>query len=113
MITAAGFPVGLTAGDAFAVKTTWDASARLRAGYLFNPTLLLYATGGAAWLHVEETSTCGTLPFGVAAWTCGPGQFVGGTTLVPAAISHSDTRLGVDCRWRPRNQALAALGRPS
>jgi outer membrane immunogenic protein len=46
-------------GDSFAVKTGWDASARARVGYLVTPDLLVYATGGAAWQHVEATSTCG------------------------------------------------------
>jgi outer membrane immunogenic protein len=91
-----GNPLGLTAGDSFAVKTTWDASARLRAGYLFNPALLLYATGGAAWLHVETISTCSTLNGGTAGAnvTCGPGQYLGGLTLAPSAISQSSDRLG-------------------
>jgi outer membrane immunogenic protein len=48
-------------GDSFAVKTNWDASARARVGYLVTPDLLVYATGGAAWQHVEATSTCGLI----------------------------------------------------
>jgi outer membrane immunogenic protein len=46
-------------GDSFAVKTGWDASARARVGYLVTPDLLVYATGGAAWQHIDATSTCG------------------------------------------------------
>jgi outer membrane immunogenic protein len=46
-------------GDSFAVKTGWDASARARVGYLVTPDLLVYATGGAAWQHIEATSTVG------------------------------------------------------
>jgi outer membrane immunogenic protein len=46
-------------GDSFAIKTGWDASARARVGYLVTPDLLVYATGGAAWQHIEATSTIG------------------------------------------------------
>lgn len=46
--------------DSFAVKTSWDASIRARLGYLVNPTTLLYLTGGAAWMKVEQTSRCDT-----------------------------------------------------
>src|SRR5437879_2610419 len=52
-----GIITGLAA-DSFSVKTTWDASARARVGYLVNPAIMLYATGGASWLHVDVTSTC-------------------------------------------------------
>ena len=36
------------ADGSFALKTTWDASARLRLGVLANPSLLFYVTGGPA-----------------------------------------------------------------
>jgi outer membrane immunogenic protein len=72
--------------DSFAIKTTWDASARGRVGYLIDPALMIYATGGAAWLHVESTSVCdATLAFSL----CGPPL-----PLVPATITHSTTRTG-------------------
>jgi outer membrane immunogenic protein len=70
--------------DSFSVKTTWDASARARAGFLINPSVMLYATGGAAWLHVETTSTCNTFFNGV----CQPGG------QSPAVITDSTTKLG-------------------
>jgi outer membrane immunogenic protein len=84
-------------GDSFAVKTGWDASARARVGYLATPDLLVYATGGAAWQHVEATSTCG--PHNLL-FTCSPlannplnpnnPPFL----LNPATVTDSATKLG-------------------
>jgi outer membrane immunogenic protein len=71
-------------GSTFSVKTTWDASLRGRVGYLVTPTVLAYATGGAAWLHVESTSTCNPL----SPEDCGPGGFS------PSVITNSRTKLG-------------------
>jgi outer membrane immunogenic protein len=77
---------GFMNGDAlnsFSVKTTWDASARARFGYLVNPTVLIYATGGAAWLRVESTSTCNNDPNnGICA------------AATPTAITQATTKLG-------------------
>jgi outer membrane immunogenic protein len=67
-------------GDSFAVKTGWDASARARVGYLVTPDLLVYATGGAAWQHIEATSTCGR-------FSDNCGSFAG-------SITDTKTRLG-------------------
>jgi len=67
--------------SSFAVGTKWDASARARVGYLVDPAVLLYATGGPAWLSLEQTSSCGS-----------PSCPAGG--LAPAAIVDSATRLG-------------------
>src|SRR5262249_11821907 len=66
------FNVGV-AGDTFSIRTTWDASARARLGYLVTPSVLVYATGGGAWLHLEATSRCTPIP-GVfpAVGTCTP-----------------------------------------
>jgi outer membrane immunogenic protein len=75
--------------NSFAVKTTWDASIRGRVGYLVNPALLLYGTGGASWLHLETTSNCSTSL--AADGACAPGGFPG---LAPASITQSNTRLG-------------------
>jgi len=44
------------------LKTTWDAGARARIGFLVTPTLLVYATGGVAWQHFDATSTTGAVP---------------------------------------------------
>ena len=69
--------------DGLAVKTTWDASLRGRAGYLVTPTSLVYLTGGAAWQHYDVTSTCAsiecTVDFGF---------------LPPLVITNSFTRPG-------------------
>jgi outer membrane immunogenic protein len=76
--------------DSFAVKTTWDASARARIGYLVSPSVLTYATGGAAWLHVESTSTCNSIPNGGLGAACAPPP----AGFTPAVISHSTTKPG-------------------
>jgi outer membrane immunogenic protein len=74
--------------ESFSVKTRWDASVRARGGFLIDPALLLYATGGPSWIHVETTSNCSTLQSADGA--CAPG-FPG---LAPASITHAQTRLG-------------------
>lgn len=75
------------AADTLAVRTTWDASIRGRLGLLVTPSLLAYVTGGAAWQHIEATSTCST-----AFELCGTGFF--GTGLSPNAITHSADKVG-------------------
>jgi outer membrane immunogenic protein len=55
--------------DTSSVRTTWDASARARAGMLLGSNILLYATGGASWIHMEVEAYCGTPPAG---WCAGP-----------------------------------------
>lgn len=72
-------------GDSFAVKTSWDASARARVGYLVTPGLLLYATGGAAWQRIESTSTCGPKN---GFFSCGVGN------NFTSVITDSTTKLG-------------------
>jgi outer membrane immunogenic protein len=70
----------------FSIKTTWDASARARLGFLVVPNVLLYGTGGASLLHVEATSFCdNTGIFQTCAIT---GNFG------PPIITNSATRLG-------------------
>jgi outer membrane immunogenic protein len=60
---------GIGAPDStIAVKTTWDATARARLGFLPRPDLLVYATGGAAWTQSQLTSNCGAV-------SCFPGTF--------------------------------------
>jgi outer membrane immunogenic protein len=85
----AAYPGTLTfrtgfAADSFAVESRWDASLRARAGFLLDPSVMIYATGGAAWLSVAATSTCGT----GALSQCGPGLFG------PSVISHAAVRPG-------------------
>jgi outer membrane immunogenic protein len=52
-----GLPATL-ALDSSEVKADWDASIRGRVGILAGPSVLLYATGGAAWLNVDASATC-------------------------------------------------------
>lgn len=80
---ALGFIPG-TPNASFSIQTTWDASIRGRVGYLVTPEILIYSTGGAAWMHVQASSTC---PTGVGQ-ACSPGA------AVPAVITDSTTRLG-------------------
>jgi outer membrane immunogenic protein len=44
--------------DSATVKLGWDASARARLGYLVQPGVLVFATGGVAWQSVETTGLC-------------------------------------------------------
>jgi outer membrane immunogenic protein len=88
------FPFGDSPNDSFSVKSTWDASARLRAGFVVNPSTLVYATGGAAWTRVNTTSTCSTINTGLGnIGNCAPGNYLNGT-LAPAVITDSTTRIG-------------------
>lgn len=76
-----GVPAFETAkGDTFAVRATWDTSARGRVGLLFTPTTLLYVTGGAAWQHFEVISSCNSI--------CKSGSFT------PAVVTNSVTKAG-------------------
>jgi outer membrane immunogenic protein len=69
-------------GDStIALKSGWDASVRTRIGYLATPTLLVYATGGAAWMQTEITSNCGPV-------SCVPGQYS------PAVLTQSSVQTG-------------------
>lgn len=51
--------VGLPGGS---VKETWNASLRLRLGYLLSPTTLIYGTGGVAWQRLELSAHCTIVP---------------------------------------------------
>jgi outer membrane immunogenic protein len=86
------FSLGASPNDEFKVRTTWDGSARLRAGWLANPSMLLYLTGGVAWAHLHVTSTCTTVPTPNVS-NCAHGNYFSGT-LGPEIISHSATKLG-------------------
>jgi outer membrane immunogenic protein len=84
-------------GDAsFAVKTTWDASIRARAGLLVAPNVLVYGTGGMSWLHAEATSNCPTTPaaFGTHQF-CQPSNGFSTAGFTPAVITNSTTRWGL------------------
>lgn len=76
---------GSPGNDIATIKDSWDASARARAGFLITPTMLLYATGGASWIHLEASAFCGSVsPIG---W-CRPGANLGTTSTA------STTRIG-------------------
>jgi outer membrane immunogenic protein len=68
------------------VRTTWDASLRARIGYLVTPGFLTYLTGGVAWQHFEQNSSCGA-PFCVAA----PPPAL---TFEPFSFTHAFTKAG-------------------
>ncbi len=56
-------------------------------GYLIDPATLIYATGGAAWLHFEATATCNsTAAFGVS--------ICAGSTFIPNSLTNSHTKVG-------------------
>ena len=87
-----GIPFGASHNDEFKVRTGWDGSARLRGGWLANPTTMIYLTAGLAWAHLEVTSTCSTTPTANVN-NCAPGNYFGGT-LGPASVTHAATKLG-------------------
>jgi len=66
------------------VKQTWDAGLRGRLGYLLDPTLLLYLTGGVQWQHFSATESC-------AVAACGPGVIPPGA---PYTQTNDVTRTG-------------------
>jgi outer membrane immunogenic protein len=67
------------------LKQTWDSSLRARAGFLYTPWTLVYATGGLAFGEVSGS-------FGYSAMITYP---VGaGTTATSGGMSWSDTRVG-------------------
>jgi outer membrane immunogenic protein len=96
------FSLGGHPSDAFSDRSTWDASARARLGFLATPSVLVYATGGAAFLRTSWTSSCAfpscdvpvepafvTTTKTMMGWTVG----VGG-----------EARLAPDSRWLVRGE---------
>jgi outer membrane immunogenic protein len=61
-VIAPGSLVGSGGGrnDSYSVAATWDASVRLRIGYVVNPALMVFATAGPAVMSLEESSSCDT-----------------------------------------------------
>jgi outer membrane immunogenic protein len=92
--------------DRLSVKTDWDASLRVRLGFLLTPATLAYATGGVAWQRSEISSTCvdnGCLAFAYspavisashiqAGWTVGGGieTALGGNWFARAEYRYAD-----------------------
>lgn len=68
-------------GDGVDFKASWDASIRGRLGYLVNPALLVYGTGGVAWQRYVMTASCG-------------GLCIADLGIPEASDTHSATRLG-------------------
>ncbi|MGA2126104.1 MAG: outer membrane beta-barrel protein [Xanthobacteraceae bacterium] len=50
--------IAASAADSTQVKEGWDASSRVRAGYLVMPNVLAYATAGVATQNISATATC-------------------------------------------------------
>jgi outer membrane immunogenic protein len=86
------FLLGGNPSDSFSAQASWDSSIRLRGGFLISPSVLIFATGGVAWLHLSETSNCSTVP-NPATGNCAAGNFFNGT-LGPATTAHSQTLTG-------------------
>jgi outer membrane immunogenic protein len=102
------FPVlqAFPAGDSIAARTTWDASARGRVGFVVTPGTLVYATGGAAWQHYAITTTCGSA-FCAASPILSGGVIVGGGLgFSPAVTNSAITKTG----WTIGGGIETALG---
>jgi outer membrane immunogenic protein len=52
---------GTPAFDRTSVTNKWDASLRVRGGYLIVPDVLLYATGGIAFQQISSSMSCNGL----------------------------------------------------
>jgi outer membrane immunogenic protein len=95
------FPFYITGrpGDVFTFKSDWDAGLRGRLGYLINPSLLLFATGGVEWMQIKTDSQCGSLS------DCLPGVFA--FLFAPQDIGHTTTMTGwtigggLEWMWTP------------
>src|SRR4051812_33288783 len=86
---------GSPGNDIATIKDSWDASARARAGFLITPTMLLYATGGASWIHLEASAFCGSVnPIGWWRGPVGPGANLGATSTGAAPRTCSAARGG-------------------
>jgi outer membrane immunogenic protein len=79
-----------TTRNSFSAKADWDASIRARVGFLITPDLMVYGTGGPAWLRLQSTSNCSTFVEDDGDCSSGNG-FVG---PLPGSLTHSTTKLG-------------------
>ena len=68
--------------DSVTVKANWDMTLRMRLGYLATPSTMLFAAGGAAWMHEEAKVNC------TAAGVCGTNG------IPPFTQSNSTTKVG-------------------
>ncbi len=85
-------PFGASPFDLFRIRTTWDGSARVRAGWLATPSMMLYVTAGIALAHLEAESTCSDQSTANVS-NCASGNYFSGT-LGPTVITHSSTAVG-------------------
>jgi outer membrane immunogenic protein len=83
--------------NTYAVNTTWDATLRARLGWIPVQPVLLYLTGGGAWLHVEQASVCGTVP-GL--------DYCSSVGFAPSVVTDAATRTG----WTAGGGLEAMLG---
>lgn len=82
-------------GDMIRVKTSWDTSARGRIGYLVDPSLLIYGTGGIAWQHLQVVEACGPL-------TCGATTSATDTIMAQGWTYGGGIEAAVGGGWRLR-----------
>jgi len=54
-------PASLIPNDTSIVQATWDATVRLRSGFLVTPSVMLYGTGGLALQDVTASAVCTSL----------------------------------------------------
>ena len=59
--------------DGIDSKLTWFGTTRTRAGFLINPLLLLYGTGGVAYGRVEESVPGASVKTPGVGWAAGAG----------------------------------------
>jgi outer membrane immunogenic protein len=77
--------IATNGGNYSEARLGWDAGIRGRLGYLWEPTWLLYVTGGVEWQHFSATDNC-------AVNTCGPGVVpLGGS---PFLLTNATTLTG-------------------
>jgi outer membrane immunogenic protein len=86
-------PFGASPADSLKIATRWDASLRVRGGWLPTPSILLYITAGLAWANIDVTSTCSTFFTTTNVSNCATNNYFNGT-LGPAVITHNQTNLG-------------------
>jgi outer membrane immunogenic protein len=83
--------------DSYSVATKWDASLRLRLGYVVSPLIMIYGTAGPAWMKLEETSHCDTAAQYLPTAPGFGGFEIGGCAAglrTPADITNSTVRPG-------------------
>ncbi len=100
------------------IETNWFATARVRLGYAVVPYTLLYATGGAAFVHPADKITLGLKATDTkTSWTAGGGveAMLSQNWSVKAEYLYIDLPDGPDLFTgvltveRPRNQSLQVV----